>query len=123
MKSQIYVKYFIKDMNKDRMKYSEGQIFDQDAPYNHIDYCIVDTTQLRIQQLCAEDSATLFCLLGLIIRFGQNNGIRRIEIEKSLDDNVIDTLTALGFTEKDNNNVRKRLFVFDIPESEYFVIR
>lgn len=123
LNSVTFSKYAIKDTSVYGMPYSSGRIFDQKLPHNHIDYRLKDNTIFIIDDLYAEDKATLYCLLGVAIRFGQNNGIRRIEIEKSLDDNVIDTLTALGFTEKDNNSVRKRLFVFDIPESEYFVIR
>lgn len=118
-----FAKYSIANTEKYGMRYSSGRIYDQYSPQNHIDYSVYDNRNLIINQLYAEDKATTCCLVCLAMRLCIHNSFHRIIIEKPLDDNVIDILLALGFVEKENNNIRKRLFVFDISEREYFVIR
>lgn len=123
LNSTAFSKFAIKNMNKYGRRFLSGQIYDLQFPHNHLDYCITGSATLNIDNLYAEDKATLYCLLGVAIRFGSNNGIKKISIKKSLDDNVIDTLLQLGFSEIESDDIKKRHLMLDIPDSEYFVIR
>lgn len=121
--SNTFSKYAVKNMNKYGRSFLSGQIYDLQFPHNHLDYCITGSTTLNIDNLFAEDIATLFSLLGVSIKFCSNNGIKKISIQKSLDDNVIDTLFQLGFFEIESDDIKKRHLMLDIPNSEYYTIR